>query len=72
MRAGPDGESRSVVLPLGGGSRRVDVDRLMASGVGRIRYCDAVVCGARRTSRVISLGAKTRNGGPQKPVPRLV
>ncbi|GGY46716.1 hypothetical protein GCM10010363_29340 [Streptomyces omiyaensis] len=28
--------------------------------------------GARSTSRVISLGAKTRNGGPQKPVPRLV
>ncbi|WP_455772140.1 sensor histidine kinase [Streptomyces nigra] len=26
----------------------------------------------RSTSRVISLGAKTRNGGPQKPVPRLV
>lgn len=28
--------------------------------------------GERSTSRVISLGAKTRNGGPQKPVPRLV
>lgn len=28
--------------------------------------------GARRVSRVISLGAKTRKGGPQKPVPRLV
>ncbi len=25
-----------------------------------------------RVSRVISLGAKIRNGGPQKPVPRLV
>ena len=29
-------------------------------------------CGERSTSRVISLGAKTRKGGPQKPVPRLV
>ncbi len=28
--------------------------------------------GARSVSRVISLGANTRNGGPQKPVPRLV
>ncbi len=27
---------------------------------------------ARRVSSVISLGAKIRNGGPQKPVPRLV
>jgi hypothetical protein len=27
---------------------------------------------ARSVSTVISLGAKTRNGGPQKPVPRLV
>jgi hypothetical protein len=26
----------------------------------------------RSVIRVISLGAKTRNGGPQKPVPRLV
>jgi hypothetical protein len=29
-------------------------------------------CGERSTSKVISLGAKTRKGGPQKPVPRLV
>ncbi len=28
--------------------------------------------GERSTSRVISLGEKMRNGGPQKPVPRLV
>lgn len=26
----------------------------------------------RRVSRVISLGAKTRNGGPQNPAPRVV
>lgn len=35
-------------------------------------YGEAGVSGERSTSRVISLGAKTRNGGPQKPVPRLV
>ncbi len=35
-------------------------------------YGEVGRCGERRTSRVISLGAKTRNGGPQKPVPRLV
>ncbi len=35
-------------------------------------YGEAGRCGERSTSRVISLGAKTRNGGPQKPVPRLV
>lgn len=28
--------------------------------------------GRRRVSTVISLGAKTRKGGPQNPVPRLV
>jgi hypothetical protein len=28
--------------------------------------------GDRRVSSVISLGANTRNGGPQNPVPRLV
>lgn len=36
------------------------------------RYGEVGRCGERSTSRVISLGAKTRNGGPQKPVPRLV
>lgn len=36
------------------------------------RYGEGGRCGERSTSRVISLGAKTRNGGPQKPVPRLV
>jgi hypothetical protein len=35
-------------------------------------YGEVGSCGERSTSRVISLGAKTRNGGPQKPVPRLV
>lgn len=35
-------------------------------------YGEVGGCGERSTSRVISLGAKTRNGGPQKPVPRLV
>lgn len=35
-------------------------------------YGEVGGCGDRRMSRVISLGAKTRNGGPQKPVPRLV
>ncbi|SEC41672.1 hypothetical protein SAMN05216532_1333 [Streptomyces sp. 2231.1] len=35
-------------------------------------YGEVGRCGERSTSRVISLGAKTRNGGPQKPVPRLV
>ena len=35
-------------------------------------YVEVGCCGERSTSRVISLGAKTRNGGPQKPVPRLV
>lgn len=39
-----------------------------------VRLDQPVVQGysARRVSRVISLGANTRNGGPQKPVPRLV
>src|SRR6185436_17167350 len=32
-------------------------------------YVELGCCGERSTSRVISLGAKTRNGGPQKPVP---
>ena len=36
------------------------------------RYGVGGCCGERSTSRVISLGAKTRKGGPQKPVPRLV
>lgn len=36
------------------------------------RGCVGGRCGERSTSRVISLGAKMRNGGPQKPVPRLV
>lgn len=36
------------------------------------RGCVGGRCGERSTSRVISLGAKRRNGGPQKPVPRLV
>lgn len=36
------------------------------------RQEEAGCCGERRTSKVISLGAKTRNGGPQNPVPRLV
>jgi len=36
------------------------------------RYGVVGGCGERSTSRVISLGAKTRKGGPQKPVPRLV
>ncbi len=36
------------------------------------RYREAGGWGERRVRRVISLGAKTRNGGPQKPVPRLV
>ena len=35
-------------------------------------YGEVGRCGERSTSRVISLGAKTRKGGPQKPVPRLV
>lgn len=35
-------------------------------------YGEVGGCGERSVSRVISLGAKTRNGGPQKPVPRLV
>ncbi|CCK32816.1 hypothetical protein BN159_8438 [Streptomyces davaonensis JCM 4913] len=36
------------------------------------RYGVGGRCGERSMSRVISLGAKTRRGGPQKPVPRLV
>lgn len=36
------------------------------------RYGVGGRCGERSTSRVISLGAKMRKGGPQKPVPRLV
>lgn len=36
------------------------------------RYGVGGRCGERSMSRVISLGAKTRKGGPQKPVPRLV
>lgn len=54
-----------VVAPLGRGLLQVDVSvRPVLGEVG--------VCGERRMSRVISLGAKTRKGGPQKPVPRLV
>ncbi|BET46156.1 hypothetical protein RGQ21_11380 [Kitasatospora aureofaciens] len=45
--------------------RRADVS-------GRLVYGEVDSWGLRRTSRVISLGAKIRNGGPQKPVPRLV
>ncbi|WP_206739192.1 hypothetical protein [Streptomyces sp. L2] len=41
-------------------------------GEGNTPYDEAGRFGERRTRRVISLGAKTRNGGPQKPVPRLV
>ncbi|GAA4560289.1 hypothetical protein GCM10023097_74160 [Streptomyces collinus] len=43
-------------------------------GMRRPAQCWSEVdrCGLRSTRRVISLGAKTRNGGPQKPVPRLV
>ncbi|MFK4869071.1 winged helix-turn-helix domain-containing protein [Streptomyces sp. CSMPJR101] len=43
-----------------------------ASGTGALPTPRYAACGERSTSRVISLGAKTRNGGPQKPVPRLV
>jgi hypothetical protein len=45
---------------------------LQADVLARSVYDEVGRCGERSTSRVISLGAKTRNGGPQKPVPRLV
>lgn len=51
---------RSAAVPEGG------------SGPARYSYVEAGAWAERSTSRVISLGAKTRNGGPQKPVPRLV
>ncbi|MFE2714120.1 transposase [Streptomyces mirabilis] len=58
--------------------RRVSGARLPRGSISRRncwpaqRYGAGGRCGERSTSRVISLGAKTRNGGPQKPVPRLV
>ncbi len=42
------------------------------TGPGGCRYVGGGQVRGAGTSRVISLGAKTRNGGPQKPVPRLV
>lgn len=50
--------------------RRVHCSKRMRRPVGC--YGEVGRSGERSTSRVISLGAKTRNGGPQKPVPRLV
>ncbi|MFE1025099.1 GntR family transcriptional regulator [Streptomyces sp. NPDC058818] len=48
--------------------RELEYDDLVAAHP----YGEVDCCGERSTSRVISLGAKTRKGGPQKPVPRLV
>ncbi|WUX01688.1 transposase [Streptomyces sp. NBC_01450] len=61
-----------------GGDHQVSGARLPRGSISRRncrpaqRYGEGGRCGERSTSRVISLGAKTRNGGPQKPVPRLV
>ncbi|MFF3658786.1 transposase [Streptomyces olivochromogenes] len=58
--------------------RRVSGARLLRGSLSRRncrpaqRYGVGGRCGERSTSRVISLGAKMRKGGPQKPVPRLV
>nr|GID87098.1 hypothetical protein Ade03nite_60220 [Actinoplanes derwentensis] len=54
--------------------KRAEFASLPDAPAGRMRRsvgecCQAV---ARKVRRVISLGAKMRNGGPQKPVPRLV
>lgn len=41
-------------------------------GERRRAVCHLGIMPERSVSRVISLGAKTRKGGPQNPVPRLV
>ncbi len=51
----------------GCGSGPVGTCRMLVPAGGR-----QVAVPARRVIRVISLGAKIRSGGPQKPVPRLV
>jgi hypothetical protein len=56
----------------GGLDQRPDRADVVAGPVLWRDYGEVDRLGERSTSRVISLGAKTRNGGPQKPVPRLV
>lgn len=57
----------ALIAPAGARPSRRRPARLPAPCYGEVGRW-----GERSTSRVISLGAKTRNGGPQKPVPRLV
>ena len=67
LAAGPVGSAVAAVTRKGLVNIGADDVRLPTYRAG-----STIRAGDRRVRRVISLGANTRNGGPQKPVPRLV